>query len=173
MNNRLSLDELLSRELDYRRTKQWNIFQWCSTLLVAITGGVIFLRTGGYQLRVTEQVPITVAVIVLSAYAFFWLSYNATQEKQIADHVTETSGWPLRGKHPWMGFRGAVALLMVAAMLAIWLPLSRTNPRGNRGTSNTRSKLKPDKARCRRSRWSSRMVGNSAQQKRGQTIALE
>jgi len=31
---------------EYRRTTQWDIFSWCSTLLVAIVGGLIALRYG-------------------------------------------------------------------------------------------------------------------------------
>lgn len=44
MSDRETLVELLRQDIEYRRTTQWDIFSWCSTLLVAIVGGLIAVR---------------------------------------------------------------------------------------------------------------------------------
>jgi hypothetical protein len=37
---------VLQKELEYRRKKQWDIFSWCSTVLLAMIGGIFALATG-------------------------------------------------------------------------------------------------------------------------------
>jgi len=62
--------DLLKWEIDYRRQKQWDIFSWCSALLVGIIGGTIALRTGFFASQsvtwdVLVKAVISFAVLVL------------------------------------------------------------------------------------------------------------
>jgi hypothetical protein len=75
--------DLGSKELDYRRDKEWNIFSWCSSILVAITGGAIALQVGQpNKLVFSQRMIVSFAVVVLVGYSVLWLSYNHKMEKQ-------------------------------------------------------------------------------------------
>ena len=113
------------KELEYRRKKQWDIFSWCSTILVALTGGVIVLQTRehAYQLHTSQKIAISISVIAIMVYAMLWLSYNWTREQEFlkifdADETSKPAG----NKRPYFGYRGAILLLSVGALLATWLP---------------------------------------------------
>jgi uncharacterized membrane protein YkvI len=114
--------ELMEHELDYRRTKQWNVFSWSSGILVAITGAMLALQRSE-ALSKTQRVPITIAVLVLTVFACLWLDYNSKQEKRTAEQVKADTNWNVRGDNPPPGYRGAVILLAVAALFAIWVPV--------------------------------------------------
>jgi len=111
--------ELLLHELDYRRTKQWNIFSWSSGILVAIIGALVALQRT-WSLRTVQRLPITAAVVILAAYSFIWLRYNSEQEKRTAERLKQETGWYVRGDNPPPGFRGAVLLLAITALFATW-----------------------------------------------------
>jgi hypothetical protein len=119
-----SLLDLLKHELDYRRNKQWNIFSWASTMLVAITGGMLTLQLNGAW-PTGRRVPVTIAVVVLAAYCFIWLRYNSKKDKEAADKVQDETGLQIRGlpheKAP-LGFRHALVLLAITTLYATWYP---------------------------------------------------
>jgi hypothetical protein len=119
----------LEWEIDYRRQRQWDIFSWCSTLLIAIIGGTIALRTGFFASQPMTwtlylELVISGAVLVLVANSLLWLSHHRDREMKARDHLTED--W-LKFKPHW-GFTFSsnfvVVLLGVAAILAIWIPLT-------------------------------------------------
>jgi hypothetical protein len=120
-----SVADLASKELDFRRDKQWQIFSWCSSILVAITGGAIALQVGPqpHKLVRSQRAAISFAVVVLIAYAFVWLTHNWDMEKQarscFGDKVREQVWGP---KRKVVGYRDALIMLGVAALLAIWFP---------------------------------------------------
>jgi hypothetical protein len=117
--------DLACKELDFRREKQWNIFSWCSTTLVAITGGAIALQTGPqpHPLFRSQRAIISLAVVILVAYAIVWLGHNWHMEKLarrcFSDDVSEQVWGP---KRKVVGYRWALAMLGAAALLAIWYP---------------------------------------------------
>jgi hypothetical protein len=117
--------DLACKELDFRRDKQWQIFSWCSSILVAITGGAIALQMGPQprQLLPIQRGIISFAIVVLVGYAFLWLSHNWYMEKQarscFGDKVREQVWGP---KRKVVGYRDALIMLGVAAMLATWFP---------------------------------------------------
>jgi hypothetical protein len=122
--SRESTIDLAYKELDYRRKKQWDIFSWCSTLLVAITGGVIALETAqqAYPLHRSQRAIISLAVAVLVAYAVLWIGHNWSMEKlarRCFSNETKEEIWG--SKHKAVGYRWAL-VLEVAALLAIWYP---------------------------------------------------
>ena len=124
MDDKKSISELLQRELDYRRTKQWNIFSWSSGTLVAITCAMVALQRTT-PLPTSQRLPVATAVAALAIYSFIWLEYNSTQEKRTAERLKEESGWYVRGDNPPPGFRGAVVILAIAAQFATWYPVCR------------------------------------------------
>lgn len=78
----IAVSDGLQKELEYRRKKQWDIFSWCSTLLVAITGGVIALRAreSAFMFSSITKVIISLAVLALFFYAAFWIIYNGKKK---------------------------------------------------------------------------------------------
>jgi len=117
--------DLAYKELEYRRKKQWDIFSWCSTLLVAITGGVIALETRQqtYPLHRSQKAIISLAVAVLVVYAVLWLGHNWRMDKLarccFSKEIKERIWGP---KRKAVGYRWALVMLGAAALLAIWYP---------------------------------------------------
>ena len=123
MNGSTVTSDVVQKELEYRRKKQWDIFSWSSTVFVAITGGVIVLETRekAYRLHSSQKVAISVAVIALVMYAVLWLSHNLTLEASVAELLGQGANAKLRGeKRPLFGYRGAIVLLAIAALFATW-----------------------------------------------------
>ena len=124
-DSRAKIVDLLRQELDYRRSTQWNIFSWCSTLLIAIVGGVIALqKQNTSSLHLGQQVIVSLAVAVLAAYAVVWLTHNADRETRARECITQQVKyqiWAPRSYAP--GDRAAVVVLGIAALGAIWFPL--------------------------------------------------
>lgn len=116
-------DGVLYKELEYRRRREWEIFSWCSTLLVAITGGLIALQTrqGAYPFHLGQKISISLAVLVLVAYAVFWIGHNNDLEKSIKscfDHKFNEQICP--HKYRAAGYRAAIVILGIAALWATW-----------------------------------------------------
>jgi len=115
----------VQKEFEYRRKKQWDIFSWSSTILVAMTGGVIALQTRkeAYRLVFPQKLAISLAIIALVAYAVLWLGHNWTRETAVAKLLGPEVDAELRGEQrPHFGYRGAIVLLALAALLATWYP---------------------------------------------------
>ena len=110
----------LQKELEYRRKKQWDIFSWCSTLLVAITAGVIALRTRepAYLPSWQAKVIISLSVSSILTYAVVWISHNWEQEIKSRERLGEKMKDHTR---PYFGYRGALVLLAIASLLACWI----------------------------------------------------
>lgn len=122
-----SATDLACKELDFRRDKQWDIFSWCSTLLVAITGGVIALQSGPTQqphlLLRSQRAIISVAVVIVATFAVVWLGHNWHMEKLarrcFPEDIRERVWGP---KRRVVGYRWAIVMLGAAALLATWYP---------------------------------------------------
>ena len=124
--------DIVKWEIDYRRQKQWNIFSWCSTLLVAIIGGTITLRTGVFaKTPVTWDVKlqslVTFAVVVLVFYTCLWIYHSDYRENEAIKHLDDNAKILLmRDNNRWgwtYSSRVVVVLLGAAAILAIWIPI--------------------------------------------------
>ena len=67
---RILARETVLNEISYRMDKLWRIFSWTSTILVAMIGGTIALRTGKKpDLSLPHQIVLAVAAGVLGLYA--------------------------------------------------------------------------------------------------------
>jgi len=72
-------------EITFRMHKLWRIFSWTSTILVAITGGVIALRSGGNSIGYSQQYIIAAAAFIVGLYAIIWLRQNLKFEAKARD----------------------------------------------------------------------------------------
>jgi len=61
---------VLQKELEYRRKKQWDIFSWCSAILVSINGGIVALATQQkpHVWLLWQRGAVSVAVLTIMAY---------------------------------------------------------------------------------------------------------
>jgi ABC-type uncharacterized transport system permease subunit len=118
----ISQPEYLYQELGYRRDKQWKIFSWASTILTAITAGVVVLKTREQPLHLTIvlQWILTWVVVVLVVSASGWIGYNRTVENDVTSQLQQLRV-ARRFPRAWVGYRTSLALLAVAAIAAIWI----------------------------------------------------
>jgi hypothetical protein len=76
-NLRILARQAVLEEITFRMTKLWWIYSWTSTVLVAITGAVITLRTGERPLELfAPRAIIAASAFVLGIYAVVWLRQN-------------------------------------------------------------------------------------------------
>jgi hypothetical protein len=130
--------ETLERELAHYLEKLWKIFSWTSTILISIMGGVIALklREPPVPLSIHNKVSLTIAVIVLSAYAIVQLHQilnfetKARNKLQVCDEklgILQALSIPSDARdkpdtHPmskWIGYKATVVLLALAAVYTI------------------------------------------------------
>ncbi len=135
---RILARETVLNEISYRMDKLWRIFSWTSTVLVAMIGGTIALRTGKTDhLSLVHQIVLAVAAGVLGLYAVIWLRQNLRLERCARDalaahdralgigpYVESIDGALLRpDRGIVVGYSLTVALLSVAAIVAALIPL--------------------------------------------------
>ena len=73
--------EVIRRELEYRREKQWKIFSWSATVLLAATGGIVTLADKKeFVFPCWLPVTIACALIAIAFYSFIWIYENIYYE---------------------------------------------------------------------------------------------
>lgn len=119
--------EFARYELDYRRKKQWDIFSWTVTILVAAIGGMIALTwKGEIKPDPISRYTMAAALAVLTVYAIAWIYENLEAEKHADRAIREAlrqaaSGWDVfrePGSFP-LGYRGVVSLMGSAAVVTV------------------------------------------------------
>jgi len=116
--------DVLQSELEYRRSKQGSIFSWSSAILVAVAGSPLVLRPA---MQFHQKVFVSAAVIGLTLFAFLWLAYNAKRESVTAEALESLTSCDLgHSNHEfstlsvYVGYRVALILLAIAALVATW-----------------------------------------------------
>lgn len=124
---------ILENQLNQRLEKLWQIFSWCSSLLISITGAVIVAgRARDKPLFVFpyDQIIISVIILVITVYAWRWLNENLRFESFIRDQmeklITEELGYPefrkIRpDKKARFGYKDVIILLGLVAIAATWI----------------------------------------------------
>ena len=137
---RILARETVLKEISFRMDKLWRIFSWTSTVLVAMIGGTIALRTGRTgetDLSLVHQIVLAVAAGVLGLYAVIWLRQNLRLERRARDalaahdralgigpYVESIDGaLPRPDRGIVVGYSLTVALLSLAAIVAALIPL--------------------------------------------------
>jgi len=122
--------EQVEKELYYRRDKQWKIFSWAGTILVAITGGTVALKTDpptqfcfSWYLRAA----IIASVVFLTTYAVLWVRQNLSIENDLQQAINaydqKLSIESVSAKRkPKFGYTAALTLLAAAAIFAVVIP---------------------------------------------------
>jgi hypothetical protein len=124
-------------EITFRMTKLWWIFSWTSTVLVAMTGGVIGLRTVKLSLGLEYQGVIAALAVILGVYAVTWLRQNLRLEGLARDALAahdEALGinaynaliggsLPRPDKGIVVGYQITVALLTIVTVAVSLVPL--------------------------------------------------
>lgn len=82
--------EFARYELDYRRKKQWDIFSWAVTILVAVIGGMIAL-TSKENIRPDHpsRYAMAGALFFLTIYAAYWIRENLAAEDRADVKIKE------------------------------------------------------------------------------------
>ena len=125
-------------EITFRMTKLWRIFSWTSTILVAITGGVIAIRTGEQVIKPVHQYLIAAAALTVGLYAVIWLRQNLKLEAMARDALSahdnalgiQSYNYSIGGGLPRpdvkiiVGYKITVALLTIAAVTASLIDLN-------------------------------------------------
>jgi hypothetical protein len=76
--------EVIREELKHRREKQWKIFSWSATVLLAAIGGVITLVVKEQFVFPTwQRVTMAGALIVIAFYSCVWICENIDYEKRL------------------------------------------------------------------------------------------
>ena len=124
-------------EIRFRMEKLWRIFSWTSTVLLAITGGTIALRTGDHVISNWHEVILAAAPLVVALYAVVWLRQNLRLEviarNALVAHDTSLGiteyNESINGSLPRpdigiiVGYKLTVVMLAVAAVAAALVPL--------------------------------------------------
>ena len=114
--------DILMKDLEYRRKKQWDIFSWCSTVLLAIIGGMFALAT---REKPQPWLPwqrgaISLSAVIVAVFAQSWINYHYQYELELATTLAKAIDHPIFRKRPPLGYPHVLVALVVAALFAIW-----------------------------------------------------
>jgi len=123
----LSARQELDKERAHRREKVWKIFSWAGTLLVAIIGGTVALKTdpeNGFTFSWWLRGVLIASIVFLMAYAGLWIRQNLAIEdttQQAIDECDQRLGIKhvIPSTKPRFGYIAALVMLAIAAIVAV------------------------------------------------------
>jgi len=118
----------LETQLSQRLEKLWNVFSWCSSILITITAGVLAAAASkDFDLTFLGLVLISVVISILTIYARKWLKENLDFETEIRGKLDElyikelkqnlNISRPVKAK---FGYVAMITWLGTIAFLATW-----------------------------------------------------
>ena len=118
--------KFLENEIGYERARKQEIFAWASSLLVAITGGVIALTAiNKVALAPAYKWALTAAILILVLYSGAWVELHwgsyFRARKSLAAYYDKIgrAGRDRNWKHDYTTLLALLALLLVA-ITAVW-----------------------------------------------------
>jgi hypothetical protein len=119
---------ILQEEVDYRRNRRSGIFTWASSILIAVTGGVMAIQlNSGRTFSDGQRLILSSAVIVLGGYAALWWEKQRRRGQALhRDLATIDQRLEIEPRKPTGGILDkvgglvAIILLTIAALAAIW-----------------------------------------------------
>lgn len=122
----------LDKERAHRREKVWKIFSWAATILVAITGGVIALKTEPTQNFVFPwwlRGVLSGSVLSLMGFACLWIEQNLNilrdTEEAIAIYDKQLDiKKVVPSEKPKLGYKYALVMITIAAIIVILIDVS-------------------------------------------------
>jgi cytochrome b subunit of formate dehydrogenase len=130
MNQNSPILTTLETQLSQRLEKLWRVFSWCSSILISITGAVLFANhASNIKLAWQECTIISVVVIILTLYAYLWINENLVFEGKIRNEIEKifeqeynyTQLKTLRPDNAKFGYKAVIFLLGLVALAATWL----------------------------------------------------
>ena len=117
--------DVLVKDLDYRRKKQWDIFSWSSAILISITGAVCLLASQGKltTLPAWEKAAISFSAVVIAVFAQTWIHYHWLYELDLSRIVGASIGFSIFRKKTLIGYPHVLTALTLASLWAIWCPV--------------------------------------------------
>ena len=114
--------DILLKDLEYRRKKQWDIFSWCSTILLAIIGGMFALATRDrpHSWLPWQRGAISLSAVTVALFAQLWIHYHWKYELEVARALTKAADFPILRKGPPLGYPHVLVALVISALFAIW-----------------------------------------------------
>jgi hypothetical protein len=122
--------ELLSKEIQFRRERQWQVFTWTSSILVGIIVGVIAINgtDKGFVITTYHKWLLCFAVCIIAICACYWLAEHTYKERRLrakANQYDKELGLDIElhsGKgHYFRGYILAIVLMAIAALATILL----------------------------------------------------
>ena len=112
------------KEIHYRRDKQWNIFSWVSSLILAAIGGVVTISSSNYfQLTFWHGLVLSLAILCLGIYSCYWLTQNIDRESEATkiikdlDHENNLNNLYIDPEDYSIGYANIVGALSFVAII--------------------------------------------------------
>jgi hypothetical protein len=64
-------------ECNIRRTRQWKVFTWASSLHIVFMGGVIALYSTNHPLSLTYAILVAVTALLIGMLGSIWIRHDA------------------------------------------------------------------------------------------------
>jgi hypothetical protein len=121
--------EQLSKEIQYRRDREWQIFSWASSVLIAIIGGSAALSGVGRGITYGHKLWLAGGVAALTFWACIWFFIHSRQERQrgleanCLDNTLSLFSDPLyfsKGSRLWWLVRGDIFALIFLGGAAVF-----------------------------------------------------
>ncbi len=121
------LYRFLENEIAYRRDRKQEIFNWASSLLVAVIGGIIALTyKDGKSFSPVHKILLTGAIVILSGYSCKWIDIHwkvtIAARKQLSfyyDRIAKNNK-DAPTDRDWPSIRVILALTLLS-LLAVWI----------------------------------------------------
>lgn len=122
--------ELLAKEIQFRRDRQWQVFTWTSSILVGIIAGIIAINgtDKGFVITTYHKWLLCLAVCIIAVCACYWLAEHTYKERRLrakANQYDKDLGLDVElhsGKgHYFRGYILAIVLMAIAAFATILL----------------------------------------------------
>jgi hypothetical protein len=84
--------DALCTQLAYRRDRRHTIFAWCSSILVAIIGGIIALVQKSQDVAPYQRNLITATIGILAVFTIYWIYYHWINEQDIQVQINKMDG---------------------------------------------------------------------------------
>jgi len=87
------------KELDYRRTRENQIFTWSATVLLALIGGALVTKATENVLSRIGQTGVTAAIVLVfafTAYTIYWLIHERRlirAHQRVLARIAAKRGW--------------------------------------------------------------------------------
>ena len=117
--------EVARYELGYRRDKQWNIFSWIATILIAVISGVAALSNRFGDIDNIQKAAMSIGILIITIYSVVWIHSNMDAEiksrNRIHTYFNEKEGGILGNPRSfWPGYNPTIIVLFFGAVTVIW-----------------------------------------------------